>query len=320
MANVESGSPRVVVLGSLVFDIAIQVDHVPKTHETVLASAVTVSAGGKGLCQAVAARRLHAQVHVIGRVGTDVFADVLLAVMDREGIDRTAVTRDEAGTHLSVPIVTPDGNNRIIGAPRSSMRVTPEDVDAGAEALSTCDLVLLQGETPLAACLAALDKLAPDALVVWNPAPASFSLAEMLGRERGARVSWLTPNETEATELTGIAVTDRESAVAAARYIQRLYPHVGVVVTLGDRGALALPADAEPIFTPTLDVRAVDPTAAGDVFSAAFGVALLRARSVDDAIAFANVAGALTTTRVGAVLSIPTLDEVLATADESRKS
>lgn len=301
---------RVVVLGSLVFDIAIQVDRLPYVHETMLARGLTISGGGKGLCQAIAARRLGAHVELIGRVGDDVFGNFLFELIDAESIDRSAVVVDPAGTHIGLPIITSDGNNRIIGVPRSSNNVGVKDVNHAKAALGNCNLLLLQGETPLSACRRALELVSKNALVVWNPAPATFRLEEMLSGSLGRKVLWLTPNECEAAALSKLDVVDADSATAAARFIQKLYPHVGVVVTLGDRGSIAVSSDGSISVTPPFSVDAVDSTAAGDTFSAAFGVALAASEEVDEALTFAAAAAALTTTRLGAVSSIPVAEQV----------
>lgn len=301
---------RVVVIGSLVFDIAVRVDRLPRTHETVLTSELTISGGGKGLCQAIAARRLGAQVELIGRVGADVFGEFLIELLDEEGIGHTSVATDVAGTHIGLPIVTADGNNRIIGVPRASGNVSVTDVDVAASALAECDLLLLQGETPLPACHRALNLVGDGAIVVWNPAPATFTLEQMLGAPLGDKVTWFTPNEAEATTLASVEVTDEVSARAAASKIHDLYPNLGIVVTLGDRGSIAVAKDGSVIVTPPYPVDAVDSTAAGDTFSAAFGVALATSMELRAALDFATAAGALTTTRLGAVSSIPNARDV----------
>lgn len=303
---------RVVVLGSLVFDIAIQVDRVPAVHETILATGLTISGGGKGLCQAIAARRLGAHVELIGRLGDDVFGEFLFELIDAEDIGRSAVVVDSAGTHIGLPIITSDGNNRIIGVPRSSGNVGVEDVNAATAALANCNLLLLQGETPIAACWRALELVDKHAVVVWNPAPATFQLEEMLGGSLGRKVNWLTPNEFEAAALTNLDVVDANSATAAARFIQKIYPHVGVVVTLGDRGSIAVTGDGIVLATPPFSVSAIDSTAAGDTFSAAFGVAFAASAEVDAALTYAAAAAALTTTQLGAVSSIPVAQQVTA--------
>jgi ribokinase len=150
-----------------------------------------------------------------------------------------------------------------------------------------------------------------QAVVVWNPAPATFALEDMLEGLTGRKVSWITPNETEASTLTQRQVTDQKSALAAASDIRCRYPHAGVVITLGDRGAVAIAADGTVISASAFEVAAIDPTAAGDTFSAAFGVSLANSLTLHRALTLASAAGALATTRLGAVSSIPFLTEVL---------
>ena len=311
-----SARTKVVVLGSLVFDIAVTVDRVPETDETVLASSVQISAGGKGLCQAVAARRLGASVDAIGLVGSDVFGEYLISVLKAEDIGHEHVRTHDAGTHLGIPIVTPDGNNRIIGIPRASFAVAPDDVASSVELLQAADVLLLQGETPLESIRAAVERVGQETLVVWNPAPARFTLEEMLAGQFGDRISWLTPNESEATTLTGLLVVDVETGIRAARSIHERFPTTAVVVTLGAQGSVAIERDGALHVAAPFRVAAVDPTAAGDSFSAAFAVALANGASVAEALSFASAAGALTATRLGAVTAIPHVTQVRALVDE----
>lgn len=311
-----SARTKVAVLGSLVFDIAVTVDRVPETGETVLATSAQISAGGKGLCQAVAARRLGASVDAIGLIGSDVFGDYLTGVLRAEDIGHEHVRTHAAGTHLGIPIVTPDGNNRIIGVPRASLAVAPDDVAGSIELLQAADVLLLQGETPLECIRAALEGVGQKTLVVWNPAPARFTLEEMLAGQFGDRVSWLTPNESEATTLTGLPVVDVETGIRAARGIHERFPTTGVVVTLGAQGSVAIQRDGAVHVTAPFPVSAVDPTAAGDSFSAAFGVALANGESVVEALSFASAAGALTATQLGAVTAIPHITQVRALVNE----
>lgn len=289
----------------------------PREHETVLASAAHIGAGGKGLCQAIAARRLGAEVKVLGAVGEDMFGDYLLASMASEGIDIAGVTSRSAGTHLGIPILTDDGNNRIIGVPRASLYLTPADVESNGDALSWADVLLVQNETPLETITAAIQSARQATLVVWNPAPARFSVTEVASSFGGRSGGWLTPNETEAGALTGIEVGDVDSGLAAAHRLQADVGAVGVVVTLGSQGAVAVDLDGQPHVAAPYTVRAVDPTAAGDTFTAALALRLKAGASVPAALSFACAAGAATATHFGAVTSIPTSTLVQALIDEA---
>lgn len=299
-------------MGSLVLDVNVRIDRMPQTHETVLTDSVELSAGGKGLCQAVAARRLGAAVDIVGLIGDDVFAEVIEDVLRVEGIGHEFVHRVPAGTHLGIPIVTSDGNNRIIGVPRASNEVTAERVSAARDVLTRARLLLVQSEVPLPAIHAAVRRVGPETTVVWNPAPARFGLEDMFPKGAVGSVAWISPNESEVSGLTGIEVTDPASAVRAATAIVSRYPLAGVVVTLGCQGAVAVDATGSQFHCAAFDVEAIDPTAAGDTFTAAFAWQIASGRSVQSALDFACAAGALATTRRSAVPSIPTLDEVSA--------
>jgi len=304
--------PRIVVLGSLVFDLAISLDRMPATHETVLARDLHVSCGGKGLCQAVAAARLGADVQVVGRVGDDVFAGFVLETLERNGIDHAMVGRDPAGTHIGVPMVTPDGNNRIIGIPRASNHVDETDVMRAQAAIDAADVLVVQCETPLPAVSLAIELAGRNGTtVVWNPAPAMLSLAQVAAAPHGPLVTWLTPNETEASALAGCPVTNRDEAIHAARTIREAMPRAGVIVTLGAQGAVALDPSGHVHPVDPVMVQAVDPTGAGDAFTGAFAAAMAHGWPLETALQVASAAGALTATRIGAADAMPSRDEIL---------
>lgn len=303
---------RVTVLGSLVFDISVHVERMPQPHETVLARGATISAGGKGLCQAIAARRLGADVKVVGTIGDDMFGDYLVEVLTAEKIDAAHLDRHAAGTHLGVPILTADGHNRIIGVPRASFHMTADLLHRHTDTFTWAEVLLVQGETPLDTIRQAIMLTRPGTLVVWNPAPARFSLEEMASGAAGERVGWLTPNEDEASKLAGIPVTSVSSGLDAARILHERTGSKGVVVTLGARGAVAVDPEGTAHVSQPWPVRSVDPTAAGDTFSAAFAVHIRRGAPVPESLAQACAAGGLATTRVGAVPSIPHEAEVRA--------
>lgn len=308
---------RVTVVGSLVFDIAVRVERVPSEHETVLASGASTGAGGKGLCQAVAARRLGADVKLIGAVGNDMFGEYLLRVVASEGIDHSGVSSHEAGTHIGIPIISDDGNNRIIGAPRASLHRAAFDIEGNLAALQWADVLLVQNEAPLEAIYDAIRSTPADSLVVWNPAPARYSVQDMVAGSEGREHVWWTPNEAEAAELTGVEVVDIGTGLIAARRLWEAAGSHGVVVTLGAQGAVAIDPEGERHVAPPLPADAVDPTAAGDTFSAALALQLAAGSPVPESLAFASAAGAVTTTGIGAVASIPTAEQVGARAQEA---
>lgn len=296
---------HLVVVGSSNTDMILRVDRIPGPGETLLGGDFSTAAGGKGANQAVAARRAGGRVTFVGRLGRDALGDEALARFRREGIDVTHVARDSGRpSGVALIFVRADGENSIGVAGGANQRLSPGDVAAAGRSISRARILLLQLETPLRT-VAAAARIARRAgvPVILNPAPAR-PLPDALLR----RVSLLTPNESEASLLTGIRVTGLASARRAAAAL--LARGVGtVIITLGAKGALV--ADrAGSRLVEGFRVKAVDTTAAGDVFNGALAVALAEEAPLLEAVRFAHAAAALSVTRRGAQPSIPTRREI----------
>lgn len=297
--------PRIVVVGSVNADMVVQLDRIPALGETVTGGRFVMPAGGKGANQAVAAARLGADVTLVARVGDDVFGAQALRNFADERIRTDFILRD-ATAHTGVALIMVDnqGQNVIAVAPGANGAITCGDVDRAADRLRQAAVVLLQLEIPMdvvvhAARLAARAKVP----VILDPAPAA-----PLPRELLEAVDYITPNETEAERLTGIAVTDQPSAEAAARHLLAAGAR-RVIITLGARGALLAEA-GRMTFVASVAVTVKDTTAAGDAFNGGLAVALARGLTPERAVRRACLVGALATTRVGAQPSLPTSAEV----------
>ena len=299
--------PAVVVVGSSNTDMILRVAHVPRPGETLLGGEFSTAAGGKGANQAVAAARAGGRVAFVARIGLDSLGDEAVAGFRREGIGVSHVVRDPSRpSGVALIFVGGDGENSIGVAGGANQRLSPADVNAARRSIAKARVLLVQLETPLRTVEAAA-RLASRAgvPVILNPAPAQH-LPDRLLRN----VSVLTPNETEASLLTGIRVKDAASAARAARALKAR--GVGtVIVTLGAKGALVAGADGER-WVRGFKVKAVDTTAAGDVFSGALAVRLAEGRPLADAVRFAHAAAAISVTRAGAQPSIPARREILA--------
>jgi ribokinase len=289
-----------VVLGSSNTDLVIRVPRIPKAGETLLGGEFLTAPGGKGANQAVGAARAGGKVAFIGRVGRDAFGDRAIAGLRRDGIDVSNVVRDKlAPSGVALIFVARDGENSIAVAGGANAKLSPADVKKAASVIRSAALLVAQLETPLATVIAAaLVAVRAGVPVILNPAPARPLPSRLL-----KLISILTPNETEAELLTGIQVTDD---AAAARACARLRSRgVGtVILTLGARGAFLADAGGQRL-VPGFKVKAVDSTAAGDIFNGALGVALAERKTLPDAVRFANAAAALSVTRVGAQPSAP---------------
>ncbi len=209
-----------------------------------------------------------------------------------------------APSGVALIFVAKDGENAIAVASGANARLTPADVTRAAGAFAGAAILVAQLETPLATVQAAVDLAAREGVrVILNPAPARRLPDRLL-----ARVDILTPNETEAELLTGVAVTDAASAAVAAANLRAR--GVGtVIITLGARGAFVAGVGLGRL-VPGFKVKAVDTTAAGDVFNGALAVALAEGRLLLDATRFANAAAALSVTKLGAQPSAPRRDDI----------
>ncbi len=291
---------HIVVVGSLNMDLVVRVAHHPQVGETILADDFHTFPGGKGANQAVAAARLGGQVQMVGRVGVDGYGDSLLQTLARDGVDTQRILRTpDAPTGIALIPVDARGQNIIIVVSGANARVTPADVLAAEEVIAGAGILLVQLETPLDAVTQAVELAHKRGVrVVLNPAPAQPLAPSLL-----ARIDYMIPNQSELALLTGL-----ESPRAAIRRLQG-WGVERIILTLGEDGVLVVDGEKE-IHLPAHRVNVVDTTAAGDAFVGAFAVALIEGRSLVDAAAWANSAGALAVTRAGAQPSLPTRGEV----------
>jgi ribokinase len=300
---------KLVVVGSLNMDLIVRTPHLPRPGETILGRDFMTAPGGKGANQTVAAAKLGATVHMVGRVGGDDFGRALRENLRAAGADdRYVSTEDSAASGIAIIEVDDSGQNTIVVAPGANALVTRADVDAARSIIASSQALIAQLEIPLDTVEYALSTAhAANVLTILNPAPAQSLSTELL-----SLVDLLVPNETEAALLTGIEIKDDISAEQAARQLQERGAR-SVVITLGARGALAL-SDDKVWRIPPFRVKAIDATAAGDAFVGALATAYATQRDLDTALREASAAGALAATRLGAQPSLPTraeLDEFL---------
>jgi ribokinase len=297
--------PRIVVFGSSNTDMIVRTARLPRPGETVIGGTFHTAAGGKGANQAVAAARAGGDVTFVARVGNDPFGRQAVAGFRRDGIDTRFVEIDRsAPSGVAFILVDHRGQNSIAVASGANANLSAEDAAAVRKRITASDLVLLQLEVPLPAIRAAAEIAgSANVPVLLNPAPARRLDAALL-----RRISILTPNESEAEALAGIALrTDVNIGRAAARLIQKGVS--SVVITLGERGAY-YDDGSDGGFLPGFKVKAVDSTAAGDVFSATLAVAVAEGKPLPGAVVFANAAAALSVTRLGAQHSAPSREKI----------
>lgn len=297
-------------MGACFTDLISYVPRLPAPGETLVASKFSTGFGGKGANQAVQAARLGSRVVMVSKVGDDTFGIDTVQNFKRQGVDaihvNQAVGVSSGVAPISVDVTT--GQNSIVIFPGACGLFKPEDVESAVSAIRTCSLMLCQLEVPLETTLAALNIAKAEGLItILNtaPAPADGKLPD----EVWSLCDIVCPNETELRGLTGMP-TDSENdvALAAAELLKRGAKQV--LVTLGERGCALFGTGREPVFAPCPTVVAKDTTGAGDSFLGAFAHHRVAGRSVEEAMILANAVAAVSVTREGTQLSMPTAAEM----------
>ena len=308
MADAGLSPGGVVVVGSLNVDLVVHAPRLPHPGETLTGDGFATDEGGKGANQAVAAARMGAPVAMIGRVGADDHGRRMLAALQREGIDATAVGVD-AGlpTGVASIIVAHGGENSIVVVPGANHALGTAHIDAQRDRFAAARVVVAQLETPRSTVFHAL-RLAREAgaVTLLNAAPA----VAMLHANEMHTVQWLVVNEGEAATLLGTPVEEMSQARAAARALCALGPS-DVVITLGARGLVHASAAGVSHHAAT-PVKAVDTTGAGDTFVGVLAAGLAQGLPVDEALRRGQAAAAIAVMRRGAQSAMPSADEVAA--------
>ena len=297
---------RICVVGSVNMDIVVSTARLPEAGETLPVKEAVFHHGGKGANAAVAASRLGAEVAFIGRVGSDAFGQELAESLRESGIDVEHLAVDaKTASGIAMIFVDPGtGENRIVVAPGANARMTREEVEKAREAIAGSDAVLLCFETPIEVVRAAA-RIAREegVLSVLDAGPIGQAHSEVV-----SEVDVVSPNETEAAKLTGMAVRDEEEAETAAKALVRAGARE-VLMKLGEKGSMYV-SGGETVRGEAFPVTPVDTTGAGDAFTAAWVVARTRGADAREALRYANAAGAVATLTAGARSSMPTKEAV----------
>jgi ribokinase len=298
-------SKKIIVVGSCNTDMVIKADRLPVPGETILGGTFFMNPGGKGANQAVAASRMGGNVTLISKTGNDVFGKQSVMLYTAENIKTDFIYSDPK--HPSgVALITVDsqGENCIVVASGANAYLNPSDIDKASAEIENSDLVLMQLEIPIETVEYVAEKASKKGIkVILNPAPARALSDNLL-----KNLYIIIPNKSEAEILSGIKVSDIDSAKQAADIISAKGVDI-VVITLGSQGAL-IKEYGEYLFVEAFKVDALDTTAAGDTFCGAFCVGLSEGRSIPEAVKLAARAAAITVTRMGAQASIPYRSEL----------
>jgi ribokinase len=297
---------NILVIGSLNMDVVLQVDTIPVAGETILGSGLRYSCGGKGANQAFAAGKFEGCVEMLGCVGADGFGEEIVRNLASAGVKVDAIGRsDSLSTGTAVINVEKSGNNNIVVIPGANVSCDESYLRANDEAIKRCDFILLQMEIPYDAVWYAINRGSElGKTIILNPAPApDFLLDGIQGK-----LDYIIPNETELAKLSKCKDDSTNEMKAGAQKL--IDAGVGcVIVTLGGKGSMLVGKDSYELYPP-IPVRAVDTTAAGDCFCAAFVVALANGSTPCEAITYATIAAGLAVTKSGAQDSVPSAAQI----------
>lgn len=299
------------VIGSSNTDMTVRSRVLPGPGETVLGGDFIMGYGGKGANQAVAAKRLGGNVDFVCKLGKDLFGDNAIRHFREMGLDTTHILQSEKPSGVALIMVDDKAENSIVVASGANGDLDIEDIETLAPAIRRSSILLLQLEIPMKTVERAA-RIAYEAgvMVVLNPAPAA-----QLSDELMRCVSVLVPNESESSYISGVEVTDADSALKAINIIKSKGAK-DIIVTMGSKGSLV--CDGKVTFIPARKVRAVDTTAAGDTFCGALCVALAEGFRLEEAARFATAASSISVQRPGAQDSVPSREEVDSIINKTR--
>ena len=293
-------SSKILVIGSSNTDMIIKMKTMPKPGETVIGGKFSTAAGGKGANQAVAAARAGGSVKFIGKVGPDIFGETALKGFIKDGLNVEHVIKDPVEpSGVALIFIDENAENSIAVASGANAMLCPQDIMDCKNIIANSEILVMQLETPIDTIeTAAKIAFENNVKVILNPAP-----AQKLNKELLKYITIITPNELEAELLVGFPITNEKDAERAAKVLKEMDINT-VIVTLGSKGAFIF-SNSFNGMVPAFSVKAIDTTAAGDVFNGALAVAIAEGKNMNDAVVFANAAAALSVTKMGAQSSAP---------------
>jgi ribokinase len=301
-------SENVTVLGSFVVDLMTRASHIPVPGETVKGNFFLMGPGGKGSNQAIAAHRCGGKVTLITKIGKDLFSKVATDFYTQEGIDQTYIFHDPSySTGIAlISVAESSSENAITVVPGACASITEEEIERTYPVLDETDVLVCQLETNLNIIPQAVRRVqSKGGLALLNPAPAQEKIEDsFIGM-----FDFITPNETEASILSGITVIDKQTAYMAASELQNKGVR-NVLITMGENGCFLLSENGESLLFPSFPVQVVDTTGAGDAFNGGLATALSKGKSLKDSIVFATMVASLSVTKIGTAPAMPSASEV----------
>ena len=301
-----ANSNPIFVIGSINTDMVAMTEVLPSPGETVMSKEFMMTAGGKGANQAVAAARMGGDVTMIGRLGNDVFAEQSIKRLKSENINCEFITKDtEKSSGVALISVDQNGENHIVVAPGANETLTKERLGSVLSQIPDNAIVMMQLEIPLESVVSVIEFCKKsDKKIILDPAP-----AKNLTPEFTKSLYMITPNETEATAMTGVKIKDlRDAKKAAIKLLGSGSQYV--LITMGANGVYLASQNDEFEYIPSPKVTTIDSTAAGDCFNGTLAVSLSQGLSVFEAAKKACRAASISVTRKGAQDSMPFINEL----------
>ena len=295
---------KLLVIGSIGYDLTTYIEKMPVIGETIVGKKFAQNPGGKGNNQAVASSRAGAHSTFVGAIGDDVYGDILKKNLEDNNVDHKLKVVPNMSCQIATILVEPNGANRIIIIPGANNYVDKKQIDDNEKLIEESDIIILQLEIPMETVEYAIDiAYKKNKIIILNPAPGA-KLSENIIK----KVTYLTPNESELSIITGMPTNNLEQVELACKKIIDLGVQ-NLIVTLGDKGCLLYNKEGKKLFNP-YPTKAVDTAGAGDCFNGVFATYLLKGSDISEAIKYANLASSISVSRIGTVPSFPTLKEI----------
>ena len=295
---------KICIIGSIGYDLTTYMYQFPKAGETIVGKKFIQNPGGKGDNQAIAAARAGGDVTFIGAVGDDNYGELLKKSLEANNVKTHMKIVPNMSSQIATILIDETGENRIVIVPGANNFVDKKQIDDNFGIIKECDIILMQLEIPMETVEYVIDKFYElNKILILNPAPGA-ELSDNIIK----KCTYLTPNENEIGLITKMPYDTIDNIKLAAKSLIDKGAQ-NILVTLGEKGAYLKNKDKD-IIIPTMKVKAVDTTGAGDCFNGVFAMYLGLGKSVIEAIKYANVASSISVTRPGTVPSLPYKEEV----------
>lgn len=306
---------KILVIGSTNTEMIFQAPGIPAAGETVLGNSFTMSPGGRGVNQSIAAARAGGAVVFIGRTGNDVFGEKIIEILHQDHIDTSFVVRDKSmSSGITSIVVADNGESGITITQGANINLSVKDLLNAGDSIGSVDIALLQLDIPIDTVRFAADfARSAGARVILNPSPALPVSDELL-----KSISILTPDASQAGKLTGINITDELSAELAGRILLERGLN-RVIITLRSKGAMVIDNGGSE-HVPGFEIASIDTSVVNDVFNGALVVALAEGKNFYESVLFANAAAAISASRQGTHSSIPFRREILEVLKNERRT